>query len=65
MAVPSRDLLFTEGADPGPGGLPGHVGMYIGSNIVVDAPHTGATVELTDISGWGKQLVAVRRITSA
>lgn len=59
------DLLFTEGADPGPGGLPGHVGLYIGSNIVVDAPHTGATVELTNISGWAKQLVAVRRIIPA
>jgi len=59
------DLLFTEGADPGPGGLPGHVGMYIGGNIVVDAPHTGATVELTNVAGWAKQIVAVRRIIPA
>ena len=59
------DLLFTEGADPGPGGLPGHVGMYIGGNIVVDAPHTGATVELTNVAGWVKQIVAVRRIIPA
>jgi cell wall-associated NlpC family hydrolase len=56
------DLLFTEGADPGPGGLPGHVGMYIGSGSVIDAPHTGATVELTSLSAWVNQLVAVRRI---
>jgi cell wall-associated NlpC family hydrolase len=56
------DLLFTEGADPGPGGLPGHVGMYIGAGIVVDAPHTGATIQLTSLSAWTRQLVAIRRI---
>jgi cell wall-associated NlpC family hydrolase len=56
------DLLFTEGADPGPGGLPGHVGMYVGAGTVVDAPHTGATIELTALSAWAGQLVAVRRI---
>jgi cell wall-associated NlpC family hydrolase len=59
------DLLFTEGADPGPGGLPGHVGMYIGAGTVVDAPHTGATVELTRLSAWTAQIVAVRRIVPA
>jgi hypothetical protein len=39
--------------------------MYIGGNIVVDAPHTGATVELTNVAGWVKQIVAVRRIIPA
>lgn len=56
------DLLFTLGADPGPGGAPGHVGMYIGADIVIDAPHTGANVELTNVSGWAPQLVAIRRL---
>jgi cell wall-associated NlpC family hydrolase len=63
--VAPGDLLFTEGADPGPGGLPGHVGMYIGSNMGVDAPHTGATVELTSLSAWAHQIVAVRRMVPA
>jgi cell wall-associated NlpC family hydrolase len=56
------DLLFIEGSDPGPGGAPGHVGMYIGANTIINAPHTGATVELTDLSSWIHQLVAIRRI---
>jgi cell wall-associated NlpC family hydrolase len=56
------DLLFIEGTDPGPGGAPGHVGMYIGAGTIIDAPHAGATVQLTDLSGWIHQLVAIRRI---
>jgi cell wall-associated NlpC family hydrolase len=56
------DLLFTEGADPGPAGAPGHVGMYIGAGTVIDAPHAGATIDLTSLSGWVGQLVAIRRI---
>jgi NlpC/P60 family len=56
------DLLFTEGSDPGPAGAPGHVGMYIGAGTVVDAPHTGATVELTGLSAWVGQVVAIRRV---
>jgi cell wall-associated NlpC family hydrolase len=56
------DLLFIEGSDPGPGGAPGHVGMYIGAGLVIDAPHTGATVEVTELAGWINQIVAIRRI---
>ena len=55
------DLLFVEGSDPGPGGAPGHVGLYIGAGLVVDAPHTGASVQLTRLAGWLPQLVAMRR----
>jgi cell wall-associated NlpC family hydrolase len=36
------DLLFFE---PGPEG-PGHVGIYIGGGLMVDAPHTGASVRV-------------------
>jgi cell wall-associated NlpC family hydrolase len=56
------DLLFTLGSDPGPGGAPGHVGMFIGANTVIDAPRTGATIQLTSLSGWVRQLVAIRRM---
>jgi hypothetical protein len=56
------DLLFTLGSDPGPGGLPGHEGIAIGSGLVIDAPHTGATVQVTSLSSWVGQIVAIRRI---
>jgi len=56
------DLVFIEGSDPGPSGAPGHVGMYIGANTIINAPHPGAAVQLTDLSGWIHQLVAIRRI---
>lgn len=52
------DLLFTE---PGPAG-PGHVGMYIGEGLVVEAPHTGAVVRISILKTWVSVLVAARRI---
>jgi cell wall-associated NlpC family hydrolase len=61
-ALAPGDLLFVEGSDPGPGGAPGHVGLYIGAGLVVDAPHTGANVQLTHLAGWLPQLVAMRRL---
>jgi cell wall-associated NlpC family hydrolase len=36
------DLLFFE---PGPSG-PGHVGIYVGNGQMIDAPHTGTTVQI-------------------
>ncbi|MDA8058068.1 MAG: NlpC/P60 family protein [Actinomycetota bacterium] len=39
------DLLFFE---PGPGG-PGHVGIYIGNGKMIDAPHTGTTVQVQSV----------------
>jgi cell wall-associated NlpC family hydrolase len=36
------DLVFFEPAPDGPG----HVGIYLGDNLMVDAPHTGATVRV-------------------
>jgi cell wall-associated NlpC family hydrolase len=36
------DLLFFE---PGPDG-PGHVGIYLGNGLMLDAPHTGADVRI-------------------
>ena len=34
------DLLFVPGSD-GTATAPGHVGMYIGSGLVIEAPQTG------------------------
>jgi cell wall-associated NlpC family hydrolase len=56
------DLVFSLGSDPGPGGLPGHVGMVIGSGLVIDAPHTGATVRVRPLNTWVPQVIAMRRI---
>ena len=57
-ALKPGDLLFTE---PGPEG-PGHVGMYIGQGLVVQAPHTGAVVDVTSLATWLPDIVAARRI---
>jgi cell wall-associated NlpC family hydrolase len=56
------DLLFTAGSD-GSATDPGHVGMYIGSGIVIQAPETGEPVMLSPLSGyWEQNTVAIRRI---
>jgi cell wall-associated NlpC family hydrolase len=56
------DLIFTPGSD-GTATDPGHVGMYIGSGLVVSAPETGDPVMITPLSGyWREQAVAIRRI---
>ena len=56
------DLLFTAGADGTPTN-PGHVGMYIGSGIVIEAPQTGEPVMLTPLAPyWNSNTVAIRRI---
>jgi hypothetical protein len=39
--------------------------MYVGAGTVIDAPHTGATVQLTAVSGWAGRVVAIRRIVPA
>lgn len=43
------DAVFFTGSDP-KNGLPGHVAMYIGGGKVIQAPHTGADVEVTNLS---------------
>jgi len=56
------DLLFTPGSD-GTTAEPGHVGMYIGSSLVIQAPETGEDIKITPFSGyWQENTVAIRRI---
>jgi cell wall-associated NlpC family hydrolase len=54
------DLIFI----PGSGGSmtnPGHVGLYLGSGLLVQAPHTGDVVKISP--AWGaSQIAAIRRI---
>ncbi len=58
-ALPPGDRVFFN---PGEfiAGLPGHVGIYIGNNQFVDAPHTGATVRIENLAHWPTPLGAAR-----
>jgi cell wall-associated NlpC family hydrolase len=50
---------------PGSGGSladPGHVGMYLGEGLVVEAPKTGDVVKIIKVSAWVNQIAAIRRI---
>lgn len=53
------DLVFFKGSDS-IGGLPGHVGLYIGGGKMIDAPHTGATVRIENIGTFGGYMGARR-----
>ena len=49
------DLVFFDGL--------GHVGIYIGNNQFIHAPHTGDVVKVSAITGWYAQTyVGARRI---
>jgi cell wall-associated NlpC family hydrolase len=46
------DAIFFRGSDPITQNghvLPGHVGIYIGNGDIIQAPHTGANVEVTPL----------------
>ncbi|MFG2058577.1 C40 family peptidase [Micromonospora sp. NPDC048930] len=56
------DLLFIAGSR-GSTARPGHVGMYLGQGLIVQAPHSGDVVKISRLSAWAGQLAAVRRIS--
>jgi cell wall-associated NlpC family hydrolase len=53
------DLVFFRGSDS-KGGLPGHVGVYIGNGRMIDAPHTGADVRVDNVASFGGYMGARR-----
>jgi cell wall-associated NlpC family hydrolase len=53
------DLIFFAGSD-GTAAAPGHVGIYMGDGQMIDAPHTGTTVQVQSVSSAGP-VVAIRR----
>ena len=57
------DLLFVPGAD-GTMTAPGHVGIYLGSGLVIDAPTTGQTVHIGPLQPYwgGSNLAGIRRV---
>lgn len=56
---PGDLVFFNWGEDGIPG--PGHVGMYIGGGQMIDAPHTGASVHVSDLS-YHPNYVGARRV---
>ncbi|MEU8828903.1 bifunctional lytic transglycosylase/C40 family peptidase [Streptomyces sp. NPDC048636] len=56
------DLVFNAGSD-GSDARPGHVGMYIGDNMIVEAPRSGVETRLVTYSSWRKSTAAITRIT--
>jgi NlpC/P60 family len=68
VAEPSQlrpgDLLFVPGADGTPT-EPGHVGLYLGDQLVLDAPQEGAVVHVSEISGFWLTDLTIRRVVPA
>lgn len=67
VAVPSLaqaqpgDLIFFGSPV---GGTQEHVGIYLGSGLMIDAPHTGASVRIDSVTGFGETMLGIRRITT-
>jgi cell wall-associated NlpC family hydrolase len=55
------DLVFIPGSDGTPQ-APGHVGMYLGDNLLIQAPQTGERVKLSPLNQWANGIVAMRRM---
>ena len=53
------DLVFFNPGEFAPG-LPGHVGIYIGNDQMIDAPHSGAVVRIDDVATFGLYIGAAR-----
>ncbi|MFF4922492.1 NlpC/P60 family protein [Kitasatospora sp. NPDC001261] len=64
------DLVFTTGTDGGGPGRPGHVALYIGDGLLLEAPRTGLQIRTGSYQAWRAagsgpdQVVAVRRIVT-
>ena len=58
-AAQPGDLLFFAGSD-GTASSPGHVGIYIGNGQMIDAPHTGTSVQVQSVNP--SSVVAIRRV---
>jgi cell wall-associated NlpC family hydrolase len=55
------DLLFIPGSDGTPE-APGHVGIYLGDNLLIQAPQTGTVVKISPLAQWVGSVAAMRRI---
>ncbi|GAB1644343.1 C40 family peptidase [Krasilnikovia sp. MM14-A1259] len=55
------DMILIPGSD-GTRADPGHVGMALGSGLLIHAPQTGDVVKISALSGWASQVRTIRRI---
>jgi hypothetical protein len=60
-ALRPGDLLFIPGSR-GSAARPGHVGLYLGQGLIVQAPHSGDVVKISRLAAWATHLAAVRRV---
>ncbi|CAM5663226.1 C40 family peptidase [Streptomyces griseomycini] len=56
------DLVFNPGSD-GSDARPGHVGMYIGNGLIVEAPRTGVKTRIVTYESWRNSTSYLTRIT--
>jgi hypothetical protein len=59
-AAEPGDLVFYAGSD-GTATAPGHVGIYLGNNQMIDAPQTGEAVQIQPVG----EPVAIRRVLAS
>ncbi|WP_405852433.1 C40 family peptidase [Streptomyces sp. NBC_00090] len=58
QALKPGDLLFTRGTAE----VPEHVGMFIGSGLLLHAPRTGDVVKISTLADWRPDVLAARRV---
>lgn len=56
------DLVFNAGSD-GSASNPGHVGMYIGSGMIIESPRTGVRTRIVPYSSWRNSTNYMTRVT--
>ncbi|MFJ4126302.1 NlpC/P60 family protein [[Kitasatospora] papulosa] len=56
------DLVLNAGSD-GSDARPGHVGMYIGDDMVLETPRTGVRTRVVPHSSWHNSTSAITRVT--
>ncbi|MFI1568482.1 NlpC/P60 family protein [Streptomyces sp. NPDC020490] len=56
------DLVFNPGSD-GSDARPGHVGMYVGNGMVIEAPRTGVKTRIVTYESWRNSTSYITRIT--
>ncbi|MQT04921.1 C40 family peptidase, partial [Streptomyces jumonjinensis] len=57
-ALKPGDLLFTRGTAQ----VPEHVGLFIGSGLILHSPRTGDVVKIATLAEWRPDILAVRRV---
>lgn len=57
-ALKPGDLLFTRGTAQ----VPEHVGLFIGSGLILHSPRTDDVVKIATLAEWRPDILAVRRV---